>query len=130
MTMIKQYLTWQRLWNGTDVGVDISAQINKNWNYPGREIICTELGYGFLEKDKRLIAIVEYDDENYSEEVINRAYQSLMPWLAMKKTPEEIIALLNEWYPSEGDDYFSLDEDGFSIVDNRPSPEEEIKESE
>jgi len=128
MAQIKQYITWQRLWNGSDVGVDLSAQINKNWNYPGREITCIELPYGYLEFDKRLIAIIEYDDEQYSDEVIDRAYKSLNPWLAVKQTPENIIILLNTWYQApEGEEpYFSLDEDGFTIKDRRD--EEECEE--
>ena len=120
--IIKQYLAWQRLWNGTNVGVDISAQINKNWNYPGREITCTELSYGYVEMDKRLLAIIEYTDGDYDTEDIDKMYNSMIPWVATQITPTKAVELCNGWYPApEGeDDYFTLDVDGFTLIDGRP----------
>jgi len=37
---------------------------------------------------------------------------------------QNLLVLLNGWYPPQGDDdpYFSLDVDGFTIVDNFPYP--------
>ena len=122
MTQIKQYITWQRLWSGKDVGADVSANINNNWNYPGREITCIELPYGFVEHDKRLLAIIEYPENVYEQEELDKMYNSISSWVAIKIKPTKAVELCNEWYPAhEGEDpYFELDSDGFTIVDNRP----------
>ena len=123
MAIVKQYITWQRLWNGSKVGTDVSANINNNWNYPGREITCTELPYGYVAGDKRLLAIVEYNDADYEADVLQRMWDAINPWVYCKVTPIEAVALCNDWYPSEGEAYFTLDTDGFTIIDGRPVEE-------
>ncbi len=122
MTIIKQYVTWQRLFAGKNIGTDISANINNNWDYEGRKITCTELSYGNVDTDKRLLAIVSYDDSQYDKVDIEKMYSSVASWVATKITPTKAVELCNKWYPSpEGeDDYFSLDSDDFTIVDDRP----------
>ncbi len=114
------------MWSGRNVGVDVSANINNNWNYEGRKITCTELSYGYVANDKRLLAIIEYDDSQYEQEEIDKMYASIAPWVATKITPTKAVELCNVWYPlQEGDTeaYFSLAEDDFSIIDNRPVEE-------
>lgn len=122
MTIQKQYLTWQRCFIGSRVGTDVSANINNNWNYEGREITCTELSFGNVETDKRLLAIVQYDDADYEVEVIDKMYASTAPWLGTKVTADEALVLCNDWYPApEGvEAYFTLAADGFTLVDGRP----------
>jgi hypothetical protein len=126
MAINKQYITWQRLWNGTNVGVDPSAQINNNWNYGGaRKVTCTELSYGHVPEDSRLLAIVEFDDAEHDPQNQGRFFDSLSPWVGTKITPQKALSLCNEWYPSGEDPaYFTLDVDNFTLIDGRPVEEE------
>jgi len=125
MAIQKYYITWQRLWVGKNVGTDISANVNNNWNYDGHPITCTELPYGYVDADKRLLAIIEYDDTYYDSEAIKRLTDSLLPWAYTEINANKALSLCNEWYPApEGEaDYFTLDTDGFTLIDNRPVEE-------
>lgn len=126
MAIQKYYITWQRLWVGRNVGTDISANVNNNWDYNGKEIKCTELSYGYVNADKRLLAIMEYDDTYYDAEAIKRLNDSLIPWAKEKINPNKACSLCNKWYPApEGTDpYFTLDTDGFTLIDGRPIGED------
>lgn len=83
----------------------------------------TPLGYGEIpNEDMRMLAIIEYDETEITVEVLNKFYTNFSMFCFTESTPQNAVELCNKWYPApEGEDnYFSLDTDGFTIIDNRP----------
>ncbi len=120
---MKQYITWQTFWLSRQEGRHIDANINNNWNYEDNPITCEVLGYGNVNNDKRQLAILDIP-EVYDEDVISRFYRSLDVFAIEQITPEKALELCNEWYADseliEGKETpFELDEDGFTLIDNR-----------
>lgn len=121
--MTKQYITWQTFWLSNQEGRHIDANIKLNWNYETNPIACEVLGYGNTANDKRHLAIVDIPDV-YDEDVVSRFYRSLDAFAAEQIEPTKALSLCNEWYANseliEGKETpFELDEDGFTLIDNR-----------
>ena len=125
MVTIKKYITWNRFEIRHNVFADPDNSINRLWEL----ITFTGLPYGEVQlathKDMRRIAILEYDDNDINSDVFTKFMNNYSNFCFTEETPTKIIELLNEWYPnSEGENYFSLDSDGFTIIDNKPIPED------
>jgi len=128
MAIIKQYITWQPVWHKTrNYGSDratviastISDNINNNWDYSGTEITCTELPYGNVSSDKRLLAVIQYDTTNYDADALKRMWDSLKPFVPTKITAQVALDYCNTWHSPPVGKEFTLDTDSFKIVDNR-----------
>lgn len=122
--IMKQYITWQTFWISNTEGRHIDANINNNWNYENNPITIEVLGYGNTNTDKRQLAIIDIPDEVYSESVLNRFWRSLDVFACEQILPIKALSLCNEWYADgeliEGKETpFELDEDNFSLIDNR-----------
>jgi hypothetical protein len=77
-----------------------------------------ESSTGLIE-DRLYVGVVDVVDEEKlgSVVVIGDSFK------IATKTPEEVVVSLKEFYPKTGEkDSFELDEDGFSLVDNRELP--------
>ena len=68
------------------------------------------------------LAHIEWDDSLVAGSTILAHADNFIQYRFEVKTPAETITLLNQMYPpADGDDdYFSLDQDGWTIIDNRP----------
>lgn len=119
--MVKMYVTWNPFW--------IYSSDNKEAMHPSEAIkrlwigmTFTEMMYGETEKDKRMLGILEYDETKFSTEAIERFWKNFSYFTMTEITAEKAKDLCNEWYPSKrkGEDYFKLNKDGFSLIDNKP----------
>lgn len=120
---MKQYITWQTFWISRTEGRHIDSNVYMNWNYETNPITCQTLGYGNVEFDKRQLAILDIP-EVYDADVVDRFYRSLDVFACEPITPQKALTLCNEWYADapliEGKELpFELDEDGFTLIDNR-----------
>lgn len=116
--MVKQYITWTDLWKDNFWKTNFDIQLKKLWS---KVVSVEKLEYnGTNNDDARKIAIIEFDD-SMSDNAKTRFINNFSGWCFFKITPQDAVDLCNEWYPApEGeDDYFSLDADGFTIVDRR-----------
>lgn len=110
--MIKQYVTWTKRYDSA-----------RNFSHPDNamkalwggvvEFKPTFSGNGV---DQRNLAILEYADDF---EHADRFANNFSDYSLVLVTPLEACALLNKWFPNEIP-YFVLQEDGFTIIDNRP----------
>jgi len=114
--MIKKYVTWTGFYADNRFIVHPTFEIKELWN---GVISFKETSYGNTETDKRYLGIIEYDD-NLKQEVLDRFIFNFSKNAMFIITPEKALELCNEWYGN----YFELNKDGFTLIDNRP--EEEI----
>ena len=110
--VIKQYITWTRKFNGNLTWIDPSYEANIQWK---GIVKMTETGFGYTDKDKRLIGIIEYDD---SFTKLDRYINNYNGYSFNLITIDKALSLCIEWY---GKDMFSLD--GDVLIDNRPIEE-------
>ena len=115
--MIKQYITWNRFWINSHYARDPDMEINRLWP----NIKFTGTRYGETENDKRLLGIIEYDDETIGSDAINRFYDNFAHYTFYSTTPELAVDLCNEWYGTGSD--FTLGSDDWTIIDGRPEEE-------
>ena len=67
--MVKIYVTWNAFWiysSGNKEAMHPTEAINRLWS----NITFTELSYGNVETDKRMLGILEYDESKFSIEAI------------------------------------------------------------
>ena len=100
--MVKQYVLWTRFKQADGYYIDPTQAIEL-W-YKDVKFIETSFNNGNNE-------FIGYVDSTNPELIISEDTKFTM----VKKTPLEVVNLCNEWYPSEEENYFSLNEDGFSI---------------
>ena len=121
---MKTYITWQTFWLSRQEGRHIDSNVFMNWNYKNNPITCKTLGLGNASDDKRQLAIIEIPEDVYNNDVLNRFWRSLDVFASEQITPTEALNLCNEWYSNseliEGKTTpFELDEDEFTLIDNR-----------
>ena len=117
--MVKIYVTWNAFWiysSGNKEAMHPTEAINRLWS----NITFTELSYGNVETDKRMLGILEYDESKFSIEAIQRFWKNFSYFTMTEITVEKAKTLCNKWYSSKEDKYFKLDKDEFTLIDNRP----------
>lgn len=72
--------------------------------------------------DKRHLGIVSWDDTKVNATLVEEFLRQASYFNFQRKTLAQVQALLTLWYPDNVGD-FALDEDGFTIIDNRPVDE-------
>lgn len=129
--MVKTYFLWLPVTLGNGYTGHVGPAFNRNFGFWGT---VQELSYtgGMGNADPRALAVFE---TNKWTQLNNATPEGQTPLDMIKTnlsmfnitiiTPERALALCNQWYPPQnGDsDYFSLDVDGFTLIDNRPEPE-------
>lgn len=110
--MIKQYTTWTKRYDSV-----------RNFSHPDNAIkalwegvISFTPAFNGNGVDQRNLAILEYSD---SFEHVDRFANNFSDYSMVLVTPLEACALMNKWFPNETP-YFTLEEDGFTIKDDRP----------
>ena len=113
----KQYLTWTRNHMKHDFLQDPYNAVHNLWVSGNKPLInYTEFGYGCTENDARMLAYIEYDDAIMDEELLERFRLNFCYHAFKFITEEKALELVIEWHG----EYFELDTDGFTIIDNRP----------
>lgn len=82
--------------------------------------------------DKRRLAIIEYDSSQVDDSLVDRFVNNYSHHSFIRITPTKAVELLNEWYPIDetvfepidGTQYFELDSDEFTIIDERVRKED------
>ena len=128
MVIQKTYITWMEF------------ILNRNYRaHPDDFVKISWDGYFWFESlsytgngiDKRHLGIVSWDDEKVNATLIEEFLRQASYFNFQQKTLAEVNTLLNTWYPVTQEDaeafpsgsYFTLDVDGFTIIDNRPIDE-------
>jgi len=109
----KKYITYNRFWASPHHALDPDMQVQKLWP----PVTFTELNYGGTSSDNRLLAKIEYADGALSTEAWSRFKQGFSHFCFYEVTAQVACDLCNEWY---GAGSFTLDQDGFTLIDNRP----------
>ena len=109
--MIRKYITWTPKYVNKHLFEHPDGKLEALW----KDITMINQPYS---GDLRHVAIIEY--ENLSDNAWGRFLNNFSEFAFFEETPNRIIELLTEWYG----DYFSLDEDGFTIIDERPKEDE------
>ena len=115
--MKKTYVHYTRFWKTPNQCIDPDKEIKRLW---GNFITFTPLGYSNSD-DPRMIGIIECPDD-IKQDVKDRFINNFSHYAMYEVDPTKIVEHLNEWFPAPTgtEPYFSLGEDGFSIIDNRP----------
>jgi len=115
----KYYVTYDRKWIGANSYSDPEDEFNYLWSPSSFE----QTSFVGTEGDKRLIGIVHLSDKHDKPSCIEKINRKFQAYTFTDVTPEEVVLLCNGWYPApEGEEvYFTLDVDGFTIIDNRPN---------
>jgi hypothetical protein len=121
MVATKIYVTWNAFLVKSLGGVHAlhpEQAISTLWP----DMTFTALAYGNTSTDKRMLGILEYDTDNFSEDALARFWKNFGYFTLTEITVSKALELCNEWYPNEPA-YFSLAEDEFTLIDGRPTPE-------
>ena len=113
--MTQKYLTWNRYWVNEYCAKDPDLEISKLWP----EITFTHTGYLGGTNDARHLAIGSYVSGSISSEAWTRFKNNFSHYCFYETTPGSAVSLCNEWYTPDVGSEFTLDGDGFTIVDNR-----------
>lgn len=121
MTIVKRYIKWD------------TYKVNDNfYKHPNTDRLETKDDWIVFEElafsnGTSYLGTVEYDNVNV-DTIKLAAYRNkskLQKYGFVVLTLQETNQLMKAWYPNDYQ-YFELHEDGFTIIDNRPSIEEEI----
>jgi hypothetical protein len=118
MSIVKKYITWKAIESSPGVFSHINPSADAAW----ADISLTELNLGNIFGDGRFLGWVQYDDAVVSPSLWSDCLASLSAHSGTEKSAAEALALCNVWYPHDPA-YFSLDADGFTLIDGRPAPE-------
>lgn len=121
--MIKKYVTYTPFVVSTRHMTHPTESVNRLWN---GVITFQETNIVGTNGDSRMLGIVEYDSK-YEDEYANKFLHNYNYHCMLEVTVTKALELANEWYPKEEGqelDSFTLDADGFTLVDNKPVPED------
>lgn len=123
--MIKKYITW----NPKKINENVYRHPTSYKTWIPNNVDIIETGYyeessTSLIEDRLYIGIVECPDDYENQDFDNLKTIS-GDFKIEYTTPQETITKLNNIYPApEGeDDYFTLDQDEFTLIDTRPIDE-------
>jgi hypothetical protein len=119
MALITKYITWTPKYVRKNEYEHPDKAVHSLWN---NVLTYAETSYSGGTNDLRHVALVEYDEAKLSNTAFQRFLFNFSEYAFYVETPNRIIELLTEWYG----DYFELDTDGITIIDNRPKEEEMI----
>ena len=115
INMTQKYLTWNRYWVSKRCAIDADMQVAKVWP----KIKFTPLSYGETPGDMRMLAVGSYVAEEISDNAWDKFKNNFSHFGFYEITAGSAVGLCNEWYSPGAGSEFTLDEDGFTIVDNR-----------
>ena len=124
--MAKRYITWIPFRVSHNTIAHIKPVLDSNWS---DVVTITETPYGRVSGDPRMLGIIEGNFSQINavqpegDTLLDRIKASVAPfYVQVVGTAQEAVDYCNSWYPpADGDnDYFSLDVDGFTLIDNRP----------
>jgi len=109
---MKEYITWTKRFEGL-----------RNFSHPDNAI--TALWNGIIDfqplhngmEDERHIATIEYADDFTKQD---RFVNNFSDYSIVRISIDKALELLIRWY---GEGSFTLDADGFTLIDNRPKEE-------
>lgn len=109
---MKRYITWVPFWNNPHNSMHPDTNFNKNWQ---GVFTLTNTSYnGSQHGDARYIALIEGSDNVTLQE---RMFSENAIFGFVPKTEEEVLALLNEWYPVKEGHVEEFPNGYFSFVD-------------
>lgn len=115
--MVKRYVLWETLWTNNG-GAHPGMQAEMNW-HKQTNLRFQETAYGGNSIDGRYLGKV--DGVLLAD--LPKFLDSMRVFNMKEITVQEAIDFCNRCYPSESDPYFTLDDDGFTLIDNRPVEE-------
>jgi len=120
---IKKYVEWTPSLNANRVWQDIHDELNELWMNVFTIVYLDIDGRNIT--DARRLAILECDSQATYDKLIDRLIENMGKYALRVIDVDTALTHANEWYPApEGEDpYFSLDTDGFTLIDNRPKDE-------
>lgn len=121
MVLKKKYFIW-KIFKENDKFYSHPNTILEKKEKWADKIKLVEYGY---EQNGWYLGHIEWDNDIVTAQQIVEHAEDFSKFNFQVKTPEEVLTLLKQFYP-EDQEYFSLDTDGFTIIDNRPIDEDMI----
>ena len=122
MAMIKKYVTYTPFVVSTRHMTHPTESVERLW----KDVIkFQELPIVGTDGDSRMIGYIEYEEE-HADKVESKFIPNYSYHCMLTISVEKALELANRWYPQWADeneamhDSFTLDVDGFTLVDNRP----------
>lgn len=119
MTLRKRYFIWKIVKESDRFYSHPNTLLAKREKWADK---VTLVEYDYHNDSGWYLGHIEWDDTVVAGSTILEHAEDFNRYTFQTRTPAEVITLLNSIYPpAEGDnDYFSLDDDGFSIIDEKP----------
>lgn len=119
MTLKKKYFVWKCVREKPYFIMHPNTYLAKKEKWANK---ITIIEHPYIKNDWGL-AHIEWDNSVVSSSQLLEHAEDFKNYKVKQKTPGEVIDYLNEMFPpfeEYGEKYFSLDQDGFTIIDKRP----------